>query len=102
MVNRSYSPEELLSFDRLRRAVMHRVVEKAEQALAEGAPLDQNTLSELTAEEWKKAKDAVRSSPAAREAAKEHMQRLIGEMVDDLMRSDKAELDALGVQEKTI
>ena len=102
MANRSYSPEELLSFDRLRRAVMHRVIAKAEQALVEGTPLDQKKLSELTAEEWKNAKEAVRSSPSAREAAKEHMQRLIGEMVDDLMKSDKAELDALGVQEKTI
>ena len=102
MASRPYAPEELLSFDRLKRAVMHRVIERAEQALAEGSPLDQQRLADLTAQEWKTAKEAVRSSPSAKEAAREHMQCLITEMVDDLIRSDKAELETLGVQEKTI
>jgi len=101
-MGRPYAVEELLSFDRMKRAVGARVVEMAEQALEEGAPLDQQKLSELTAQEWKIAKDAVRSSPAAREAAREHMQKVISQLVDDMIRSDKAELEALGVQEKTI
>ena len=101
-MGRSYAVEELLSFDRMKRAVGARVVEMAEQALEEGTPLDQQKLADLTAQEWKIAKEAVRSSPAAREAAREHMQKVISQLVDDMIRSDKAELEALGVQEKTI
>ena len=101
-MGRPYAVEELLSFDRMKRAVGARVVEMAEQALEEGAPLDQQKLADLTAQEWKIAKEAVRASPAAREAAREHMQKVISQLVDDMIRSDKAELEALGVQEKTI
>jgi hypothetical protein len=101
-MGRPYAVEELLSFDRMKRAVGARVVEMAEKALEEGAPLDQQKLADLTTQEWKLAKEAVRSSPAAREAAREHMQKVISQLVDDMIKSDKAELEALGVQEKTI
>ncbi|MBI2858361.1 MAG: hypothetical protein HYX90_04715 [Chloroflexi bacterium] len=101
-MGRPYAVEELLSFDRMKRAVGARVVEIAEKSLEEGTPLDQQKLAELTSQEWKYAKEAVRSSPAAREAAREHMQKVIGQIVDDMIRSDKSELEALGVQEKTI
>jgi hypothetical protein len=86
----------------MKRAVMNRVVEAAEKALEEGAPLDQQKLSDLTNEEWKIAKEAVRNSPAAREAAREHMQKIVNQMVDDLSKSDKPEMEALGVQERSI
>lgn len=101
-MSRPYAVEELLSFDRMKRAVGARVVETAEQALEQGSPLDQQRLADLTTQEWKAAKEAVRNSPAAREAAREHMQKVISQLVDDMIKSDKAELEALGVQEKTI
>lgn len=101
-MSRPYAVEELLSFDRMKRAVSARVIEMAEQALEQGSPLDQQKLAELTTQEWKVAKEAVRSSPAAREAAREHMQKVISQLVEDMIKSDKAELEALGVQEKTI
>lgn len=101
-MSRPYAVEELLSFDRMKRAVMGRVVEAAEQALERGTPLDQQRLADLTNEEWKVAKEAVRNSPAAREAAREHMQKLVTQMVEDMIRSDRAELEALGVQEKSL
>lgn len=101
-MSRPYAVEELLSFDRMKRAVGARVVEMAEQALETGAPLDQQKLGELTTQEWKVAKEAVRNSPAAREAAREHMQKVVSQLVEDMIKSDKAELEALGVQEKNI
>ncbi len=101
-MGRPYAVEELLSFDRMKRAVGARVVEQAEKSLEEGAPLDQQKLTDLTNQEWKVAKEAVRSSPAAREAAREHMQKVIAQLVDEMIKSDKAELEALGVQEKSI
>lgn len=101
-MGRPYAVEELLSFDRMKRAVGARVVDSAEKALEEGAPLDQSKLAELTAQEWKVAKEAVRNSPAAREAAREHMTKVVSSLVDDMIKSDKSELEALGVQEKTI
>ncbi|MBI2855111.1 MAG: hypothetical protein HYX87_09375 [Chloroflexi bacterium] len=102
MASRPYAVEELLSFDRMKRAVMGRVVDAAEKALEEGAPFDQQKLADLTAQEWKAAKEAVRNSPAAREAAREHMEKIVAQMVEDMLRSDKAEMEALGVQEKSI
>jgi len=102
MASRPYAVEEILSFDRMKRAVMARVVDIAEKSLDEGLPLDKQKLTELTIEEWKAAKEAVRSSPAAREAARRHMEKVVTQMVEDMMKSDRAELEALGVQEKPI
>ncbi|MEW6033285.1 MAG: hypothetical protein AB1603_00325 [Chloroflexota bacterium] len=102
MASRPYAVEEVISFDRMKRAVTSRVVEAAEKALEEGMPLDQRRLAELTDQEWKAAKEAVRSSPAAREAAREHMQRIVSQLIEDKIKSDKAELEALGVQEKSL
>lgn len=99
-MGRPYAVEEIISFDRMRRAVMARVVDAAEEALQRGQPLDKQKLSDLTAQEWKAAKDAVRSSPAAREKARELMERIVGDIVDGLIQQDREELEALGVQEK--
>ena len=102
MAGRPYAAEELLSFGRLRRAVTKRVVEMAESALNAGTPFDQAKLAGLTAQEWKAAKEAARSSPAARQAAHEHMLRIVGSMVDQKVKDEKGELEALGVEDRTI
>ena len=100
MAGRPYAGEEILSFERIKRAVTKRVLDTAEPALEEGTPLDKDKLAELTVQEWKAVKAAVRLSPAAREKAREYMQTKISEIIDDLIRSDRGELESLGVQEK--
>lgn len=100
MDSHPYAAEEVLSFDRIKRAVTSRVVEVAEASLVRGAPLDRDKLAELTEKEWKSVKEAVRSSPAARERAREYMMRKTSEIMDTLISKDKAELEDLGVREK--
>ena len=102
MESRPYAAEEVLSFDRIRRAIVNRVVETAEHALEKGAPLDRQNLAELVTQEWKAVKDAVRTSPLAKERARERIRGLVGGILDGHFKSDRAELEALGVQEKTI
>lgn len=102
MESRPYAGEEILSFDRIRRAIVNRVVETAEHALEKGAPLDRQNLAELVTQEWKAVREAVRASPTAREKARERLRQLVGGILDGHLRSDRAELEALGVQEKTI
>jgi len=97
-----YSEQELLSMDRLKRAVMSRVLDVAESMMEEEFPLSTEKASELVKEEWLRAKEAVRSSPAAREAYRKHLQKLIEEQVDGHIKSDRAELGAMGVVEKSI
>ena len=97
-----YSEQELLSMDRLKRAVMNRVLDVAEAMMEEEFPLSTEKASELVKEEWIRAKDAVRSSPAAREAYRKHLEKVINEQVDEHIKSDKAELGAMGVVEKSI
>ena len=55
-----YSEQELLSFERLKRAVMSRVLDRAEILLEDEFPLSPDRTTELTREEWERAKDAVR------------------------------------------
>ena len=61
-----YSYEEFLSFDRLKRAVMSRVLDRAEAMMGDEFPLSPDRVNALIREEWQQAKLAVRSSPAAR------------------------------------
>jgi hypothetical protein len=56
----------------------------------------------LTKEEWQRAKEAVRSSPAAREAYRKYVESQVASHVAEHMTKDKAELDTLGVAEKGI
>lgn len=97
-----YSHEELLSFDRLKRAVMTRVVDRAEAMMGEEFPLPQERVNDLIDAEWQRAKEAVRSSPAARAAYRKYLESQINDKVDDLVKSDKEELGAMGVAEKSI
>ena len=107
MVNEKLSPqpyayEELLSFDRLKRAVMSRVVDQAESVMGEEFPLSPDRVTNIIGDEWQRAKEAVRSSPAAREAFRKHLEEAINDKIDDLMKADREELGSLGVAEKSI
>ena len=100
MASRPYAAEEVLSFDRIKRAVASRIIEAAEMSLEQGAPLGRGKLAELTDGEWRSVKEAVKSSPAAKEKAREYMQRKTSEIMDGFINMDKAELEDLGVREK--
>ena len=96
----NYSWEELLSFDRLRRAISRRVFDKVETLPDDEFPLKTERISEIVAEEWRRAKAAVRSSPAAREMARKHLEQTVQDHIDKLLQADKTELQALGITEK--
>ena len=101
-VSQPYSYEELLSFDRLKRAVMNRVLDRAENMMGEEFPLSPERVNELITEEWQRAKEAVRSSPAAREAFRKYLEGIVNSHVEGLMKADKDELGAMGVAEKSL
>jgi hypothetical protein len=99
---RPYSHEEFLSFDRLKRAVMSRVLDRAEAMMGDEFPLSPERVNTLISEEWLQAKIAVRSSPAAREAFRNYLEGTISNHLDSLMKTDKEELGAMGVAEKSL
>jgi len=99
---RPYSYEEFLSFDRLKRAVMSRVLDRAEAMMGDEFPLSPERVNALISEEWQRAKLAVRSSPAAREAFRKYLEGTISNHLDSLMKTDKEELGAMGVAEKSL
>ncbi len=97
-----YTPEEFLSFDRLKRAVMKRVLDRAEYQMQEEFPIDPSRLEIFVAEEWQRAKETLRTSPQAREAFRKYLERFVGDQIDKRIKAEKAELEALGVAEKSI
>ncbi len=97
-----YSQEEFLSFDRLKRAVMSRALDRAESMMGEEFPLSPERVSGLINDEWQRAKEAVRSSPAAREAFRKYLEGTVGSHLDGLIKADKDELGAMGVAEKSL
>ena len=97
-----YTEQELLSFDRLKRAVTNRALDRAEFLMDEEFPLGSDRSTEIVKEEWQRAKEAVRSSPAAKEAYRRYLEGHISEQVDGLIKSDKGELGTMGVVEKSI
>ena len=101
-VPKPYSHEEFLSFDRLKRAVMTRVLDRAESMMGEEFPLAPGRVNELIEEEWCLAKEAVRCSPAAREAFRNYLEGIVSSNLDNLMKGDKEELGAMGVAEKSL
>jgi hypothetical protein len=100
--SRPYEDQELLSFDRLRRAVMNRIIERAEALMDVEFPLGQERQDELVAEEWDRAKVAVRNSPTAREAYRKYLEQAMGGKLEEHMKRDKEDLSAMGVQEKSL
>lgn len=97
-----YSHEEFLSFDRLKRAVMSRVLDRAESMMGEEFPLSPERIAGLINDEWQRAKEAVRSSPAAREAFRKYLEGTVGSHIENLIKTDKDELAAMGVAEKSL
>jgi hypothetical protein len=97
-----YSPEEILSFDRIRRAMTSRVLDRIELLWEGKQPISVEQVNEVIASEWQRVKDAVRSSPAAREAFRKYLERTVSEQIEKLMKEDKTELESLGVVEKSL
>jgi hypothetical protein len=65
-------------------------------------PLSPDKVSALTDEEWKRAKEALRASPGAREAFRKYLEGTVSAKVDNLIKTEKAELGAMGVAEKSL
>jgi len=101
-VGRPYRWEEVLSFDRLRRAMMGRVLDKVESLWQENEPISPQQISEAITDEWEKVKEAVRSSPAARDAFRKFLERTVSEEIDKLIQRDKTELESFGVVERSL
>jgi hypothetical protein len=97
-----YTDQELLSFDRLKRAVTNRVQDKAGSLMDEEFPLSDERITEITKDEWKRAKEAVRNSPNAREAYRKYLEGMISEQLDGMIKADKDELGTMGVVEKSL
>lgn len=97
-----YANEEFLSFDRLKRAVTSRVLDRAERRMISEFPLSPEKVNQWTEEEWQRAKEALRVSPGAREAFRKYLESLVSTKVDSLIKQDKAELSSLGVAEKSL
>jgi len=97
---RAYSWEEVFSFDRLKRAMTARVLDRMESIYEGNKPISPEQISEVISNEWQKVKEAVRSSPAAREAFRKYLERTISEEIDKLVQKDRAELESLGVVER--
>ena len=99
---RSYTVEEILSFDRIRRAMTIRVLDRIEDLWQGKEPIGVEQMNEVISDEWQKVKEAVRSSPAAREAFRKYVERTVSEEIDKLIQQDKSELESLGVVEKSL
>jgi len=97
-----YSAEELLSFDRIKRAMTSRVLDRIEELWQGKQPLSVEQMNEVIEDEWHRVKEAVRSSPAAREAFRKYLERTLSEQIDKRIKEDKAELESLGVVEKSL
>lgn len=95
-----YSPEEILSFDRIKRAMSTRVLDQIEDLWQGKEPINAEQINKAISNEWQKVKDTVRSSPAAKEAFRKYLERTISEQIDQMIQDEKGELESLGVVEK--
>lgn len=99
---RQYNWEEVFSFDRLKRAMTTRTLDSIEGIWQGREPISPEQITEVINSEWQKAKEAVRSSPAAKEAFRNYLERTVSEEIDKLIQRDKAELESLGVVERSL
>ena len=97
-----YTPEEILSFERIKRAMTARVLDRIEDLWQGKQPIGGDQINEVIADEWQRVKEAVRSSPVAREAFRKYLERTIAEQINKLVQEDKAELESLGVVERSL
>ena len=97
-----YAWEEIFSLDRLKRAMTKRVLDRLElESVWQGkGPMSPDQVDKVVNDEWQRAKEAVRNSPAARDAFRKYLERSVSEQIDKLKARDKDELEALGVVEK--
>ncbi|MBE9513916.1 MAG: hypothetical protein IMY83_02625 [Chloroflexi bacterium] len=95
-----YTWEEVFSFDRLKRTMVARVLDNVEAICEGNKAVSPEQISQVINDEWQKIKDAVRSSPAAREAFRKYLEHTVSDQIDKLIQKDKAELEALGVVER--
>ena len=100
--SRSYEDQELLSIDRLKRAVMNRIIERAEALMDEEFPLKDERLEQLFIDEWHQAMIAVRNSPQAKEAYKKWLESKMVGMLDSQIKEDREQLNSMGVQDKSL
>ncbi|HUS04040.1 MAG TPA: hypothetical protein VMY79_00705 [Dehalococcoidia bacterium] len=97
-----YNWEEVFSFDRLKRAMTAKVLDQIEGIWQGKEPISPEQISEVINNEWQKVKEAVRSSPAAREAFRKYLEHTVSEEIDKLIQENKAELESLGVVERSL
>ncbi|MCD6567252.1 MAG: hypothetical protein J7K94_00725 [Dehalococcoidia bacterium] len=98
----SYTPEEILSFDRIKRAMTSRVLDQIEILWQGKEPINAEVIGKIITDEWQKVKESVRSSPAAREAFRKYLERTVAEQIDKIMKDGQSELESLGVVEKSL
>jgi len=97
-----YSMEEILSFDRIKRAMTSRILDRVEDLRQGKEPMGAEQIGNIISDEWQKVKDAVLSSPAARAAFRKYLERTVSEQIDKLVKRDRGELESLGVVEKSL
>ena len=97
-----YTPEEILSFERIKRAMTTRVLDRIEDLWQGKQPISGDQINEVIADEWQRVKEAVRSSPVAREAFRKYLESTIAEQINMLLQDDKVELESLGVVERSL
>ena len=97
-----YTPEEILSFERIKRAMTARVLDRIEALWQGKQPISGDQINEVIADEWQRVKEAVRSSPVAREAFRKYLERTISEQISKIVQEDRAELESLGVVERSL
>ena len=97
-----YSREEILSLDRIKRAMTTRILDRIEDLWQGKEPLSTEKINEIICAEWEKVKEAVRSSPAAKEAFRKYLERSISDQIEKLIKEGKTELESLGVVEKGV
>ncbi|OIP28092.1 MAG: hypothetical protein CO103_05855 [Chloroflexi bacterium CG_4_9_14_3_um_filter_45_9] len=97
-----YSMEEILSFDRIKRAMTNRILDQIEDLWQGKEPVGAEQISKIISDEWQKVKEAVRSSPAAKAAFRKYLERTVSEQIDKLVKEDRGELESLGVVEKSL
>jgi hypothetical protein len=99
-----YTNEEILSLDRLKRAVVNRVYRRAMAMTGDGEEytLGQDQTARIIQEEWARAKETIRSSKTAKENLKKDWDAYVDTEVNKLVRSEKDELSSMGVLEKSI
>jgi hypothetical protein len=99
-----YSEQEILSLDRLKRAVANRVRKRAMAMTGAGEEylLGQDKTAQIIKEEWARAKQAIKSSKAAKENLQKDWDAFVDTEVNRLVKSEKGELSSMGILEKSI